>query len=153
MSSLGGTQLKLSKEAKYLGVMLDSNLSWKSNSEERIKKAIQAFYICKKTRIIRWFYTAVVKPMKLLYGGKLFALNFTSEISKRCKDLPAWESKGVLFLPPSSSGRHIGSGSNRRIPTAHDSQERSHAEGAEPAQVGCQRTQNYPTLSRTHSCG
>ncbi|KAL7739546.1 hypothetical protein ACLKA6_008672 [Drosophila palustris] len=52
----------------------------------------------------------------LLYGGKLFALNLTCEITKRCKDLPAWESQGVLFLPPSSYGRHIGSGSNSTDP-------------------------------------
>ncbi|KAL7725516.1 hypothetical protein ACLKA6_010086 [Drosophila palustris] len=29
LPTLGGTQLKLSKEAKYLGVILDSKLSWK----------------------------------------------------------------------------------------------------------------------------
>ncbi|KAL7726428.1 hypothetical protein ACLKA6_004568 [Drosophila palustris] len=77
LPTLGGTQLKLSKEAKYLGVILDSKLSWKRNSEERMKKALQAFYVCKKTfgkrwglqpRINYWFYTAVVRPI-LTYGA------------------------------------------------------------------------------------
>jgi len=77
LPTLGGTQSKLSKEDKYLGVIIDSKLSWKRNSEERMKKALQAFFICKKTFEKRWglqpyiihlFYTAVVRPI-LTYGA------------------------------------------------------------------------------------
>ncbi|XP_055856174.1 uncharacterized protein LOC129919340 [Episyrphus balteatus] len=64
--------LILSKEAKYLGVILDSKLTWKRNTEERMKKALCAFYTCKKTfgarwgmrpQVIQWMYTAIIRPI------------------------------------------------------------------------------------------
>lgn len=77
LPSIGGTTLNLSKEAKYLGIVLDSKLSWKRNSEERMKKALNAFYICRRTFgkrwglrpcIIHWMYTAIIRPI-LTYGA------------------------------------------------------------------------------------
>ena len=46
--TLDNTSLKLSNKAKYLGVILDSRLSWSSNMAERRKKAHFAFYACRK---------------------------------------------------------------------------------------------------------
>ena len=40
--------LTLKSHAKYLGVILDSKLLWKQNVEERVKKATNAIYACKK---------------------------------------------------------------------------------------------------------
>lgn len=77
LPKLDGVTLTLSNEAKYLGVILDSKLSWKRNTEERRKKALCAFYTCRKTfgkrwglqpYIIHWMYTAIIRPI-LIYGS------------------------------------------------------------------------------------
>lgn len=74
---MDGQELTLSNEAKYLGIILDSKLTWKRNTEERRKKALNAFYTCKKTfgsrwgmrpHIIHWMYTAIIRPI-LTYGA------------------------------------------------------------------------------------
>ena len=77
LPKMDGTELTLSTEAKYLGVILDSKLSWKRNTEERMKKALSAFYTCKRLfgktwgsppHIIYWMYKAIVRPI-LTYGA------------------------------------------------------------------------------------
>ena len=64
--SVGGTPLKISDSARYLGLILDRKLTWKMNIEERIKKANIAFYSCSRIlgktwgpspRIIFWMYS------------------------------------------------------------------------------------------------
>ena len=47
LPKMDGRTLALSKETKYLGIILDSKLSWKRNVEERMKKGINAYYACK----------------------------------------------------------------------------------------------------------
>lgn len=51
-------------------------LSWKANVEMRVKKALNAYYICRKTfgskwglkpKIVHWMYTSIVRPI-LTYG-------------------------------------------------------------------------------------
>ena len=37
----------MSYEVKYLVVMLDSKLNWKGNTEERMKKEVNALYQCR----------------------------------------------------------------------------------------------------------
>ena len=70
------TTIPLSREIKYLGVILDSKLNWKQNTIERTKKAYIAFYSCKRMfsrkwglspKITNWIYTSIVRPI-LLYG-------------------------------------------------------------------------------------
>ena len=62
---LGDWELPLSSEVKYLGVVMNSNLHWKRNTEERMKKK------CRNSigkswsfppRTIRWIYLAIVRP-------------------------------------------------------------------------------------------
>ena len=73
---LGGIELKLANEAKYLGVFLDSKLSWKRNTQERLKRGLNAYYTCRnsigknwglKPMVVNWIYTSVVRPI-LTYG-------------------------------------------------------------------------------------
>ena len=74
--ALAGETLKISEYAKYLGVILDRKLNWSRNLNERIKKANNALYICKKCigtnwgfspKVCYWIYTSVVRPI-LTYG-------------------------------------------------------------------------------------
>jgi len=39
-----GHQLELSKQVKYLGVVLDSKLNWKEHVDAKYKRALAAFY-------------------------------------------------------------------------------------------------------------
>uniref|UniRef100_UPI002FDBDCFD RNA-directed DNA polymerase n=1 Tax=Streptomyces sp. IBSBF 2390 TaxID=2903533 RepID=UPI002FDBDCFD len=73
---LEGKSLKLSSEAKYLVVVLDSKLNWNRNIEERVKKAHAAFYLCRgalgkswglSPKLTFWILVAVVRPI-LIYG-------------------------------------------------------------------------------------
>lgn len=69
---LNNTPLTLKDKAKYLGTILDRKLNFKANTDERIKKACNSFYACKKAigknwgfspKIIHWIYTSVVRPV------------------------------------------------------------------------------------------
>ena len=75
--SLGDTVLDIKTKAKYLGIILDSKLSWKLNIEERVKKASCTLYSCKRmlgatwglnSALVHWIYTAIVRPI-LTYGA------------------------------------------------------------------------------------
>ncbi|WP_333765066.1 reverse transcriptase domain-containing protein, partial [Streptomyces sp. IBSBF 2390] len=64
-------------KAKYLGVIIDSKLTWKDNAMERVKKSINAFYACRSAfgkswglspKIILWIYKAIIRPI-LMYGA------------------------------------------------------------------------------------
>jgi len=68
--------LEVSSEAKFLGVILDRKLDWKSNVASRCNKALVALYTCKAAigkkwglnpGITYWIFTAVVRPI-LFYG-------------------------------------------------------------------------------------
>lgn len=90
-----GQTLTLSQEAKYLGVILDAKLSWKRNVEERMKKGVNAFYICRKMfgrkwglqpKLIHWLYTAVVRPI-ITYGALVWweAMNKRTYVGRLAK--------------------------------------------------------------------
>jgi hypothetical protein len=86
--SLNGTMLVLTDKARFLGILLDSKLSWKPNTIERVKKATVALYSCKnaigrkwglKPELVHWLYTAVVRPI-LLYGVCVCVVASSGEI-------------------------------------------------------------------------
>ncbi|XP_050522055.1 uncharacterized protein LOC126894808 [Daktulosphaira vitifoliae] len=75
--TLNGQEISLKSEVKYLGIILDSKLKWKSHVESRIKKAMTPLWTCSralgktwglKPRVMYWLYTSVIKPM-ILYGA------------------------------------------------------------------------------------
>ena len=71
-----GSEVHVSDEVKYLGVILDSKLNWSAHIELRIKKACMAFGQCRraigknwglKPEHIHWIYNTIVRPI-LAYG-------------------------------------------------------------------------------------
>ena len=69
---LYGNNIQLKNQAKYLGVILDSKLSWKNHVELKVNKACKTLWMCRQLfgkswglspRIIHWLYTAIVRPM------------------------------------------------------------------------------------------
>jgi len=121
---LGDATLEIKTKAKYLGIILDSKLSWKENIEERVKKASCALYACKRMlgktwglspTLVHWIYTAIVKPV-LTYGAvvwwtsmdkitlvrkmervqRLAALSITGAL----KTTPTKALETILHLPP-----------------------------------------------------
>ena len=70
--SINGSKLKLSKEARLLGVTLDSKLTWKPQIARITRKATTALMQCRKIvgktwgikpSMIKWIYTAVLRPI------------------------------------------------------------------------------------------
>ena len=62
---LKNCEIPLSNNAKYLGIILDSKLSWKLNTQHRVKRATVAYYTCRKMfgrkwglspNIVKWMY-------------------------------------------------------------------------------------------------
>ena len=41
-------EMKASKEAKYLGIVLDSKLNWGSHLQYVCRKATQAYWVCRR---------------------------------------------------------------------------------------------------------
>ena len=78
---MGGTRLAVSKTAKYLGVTLDSRLSFNPHIEGKVKAATQLLH--RAGRLVgktwgltpsraRWVYTAMVRPF-ISYGAICWA--------------------------------------------------------------------------------
>lgn len=74
---LFNTELQLSAEVKYLGVILDSRLNWSSHLNNKIEKATVVFWQCRRMvgrtwglnpKITLWLYQAVIRPM-VSYGA------------------------------------------------------------------------------------
>lgn len=68
---LYNTQIELSTQAKYLGVILDQKLNWNAHLEHAINKAKSALWVCSRTfgkkwglkpKMIHWMYLAIVRP-------------------------------------------------------------------------------------------
>ena len=70
--SMNGTKLELSKEARLLGVTLDSKLTWKPHIIRITRKATIALMQCRqivgktwgmKPSMMKWIYTAMIRPI------------------------------------------------------------------------------------------
>ena len=64
-----GRKITVAKEAKYLGIMLDSRLGWKSHLEIACEKATQAYWACSRLfgktwglgqEKVKWLLTSVL---------------------------------------------------------------------------------------------
>lgn len=69
---LYGTTLRISRTVKYLGVILDSKLTWKDHIERQVQRATNTLWVCRRTfgktwginpKVIMWYYTVIVRPM------------------------------------------------------------------------------------------
>ncbi|GAB0090086.1 Odorant receptor [Sergentomyia squamirostris] len=74
--TLNGCVIEFKKEVKYLGLLLDSKLTWNAHIQYICQKATKTLWICKKMvgrmwglkpHISAWIYTSVVKPI-ITYG-------------------------------------------------------------------------------------
>lgn len=72
LPKLYGTELKLTRQVKYLGVILDSKLLYAAHVEEQCKKAIRIMWALKGAvgkkwglapKQTLWLYTAIVRPI------------------------------------------------------------------------------------------
>ena len=70
--SMNGTKLELSKEARLLGVTLDSKLTWKPRITRITRKATTALMQCRKivgktwrtkSSMMKWIYTDLIRPI------------------------------------------------------------------------------------------
>jgi len=68
---LFGKTLKRSMSVKYLGVILDSRLTWKEHVDAKVKKAQNLMWACRtacgvawglKPRVVHWLYVAIIRP-------------------------------------------------------------------------------------------
>jgi len=68
---LFGKTLQRSMSVKYLGVILDSRLTWKEHVDVKVKKAKNSMWACRracgvtwglKPRVVHWLYIAIVRP-------------------------------------------------------------------------------------------
>jgi ribonuclease HI len=74
---LFGKDLMMTDQVKYLGIILDSKLSWIPHIESKVKKACMIFGQCRRAigktwglqpKSVKWIYTAVVRPV-ISYGS------------------------------------------------------------------------------------
>ena len=77
---LFGKEIKVSKKAKYLGVVLDSKLNWGKHLEHAREKVTQAYWACKRAfrstwglgpDKVRWLHMAVLRP-RLVYEAAVW---------------------------------------------------------------------------------
>jgi hypothetical protein len=66
-----GVTLSLSGSIKYLGVILDSRLTWRENVDVKVRKAYNLLWACRRAcgagwglrpRVVHWLYVAIVRP-------------------------------------------------------------------------------------------
>jgi len=78
--TLCGQEIARKNEVKYLGLILDAKLNWKSHIEKKINKCLRIFWSCRSAigknwglspKCIMWIYTAIVRPT-LAYGAFLW---------------------------------------------------------------------------------
>ena len=98
---VSGNPVAYSNSAKYLGVTLDSKLTWTEHFNAQLKKCKQYLFTLKKSFsrawgpkpvYIRWVYIAIVRP-KLCYAsvawGHTVRLDTRKEALKKLNQLPA----------------------------------------------------------------
>jgi len=70
--TLFGEQIEFSNQVKYLGIILDSKLTWNAHIDYITNKGRNIFWACRraygqtwglKPHVVKWLYTAVVRSM------------------------------------------------------------------------------------------
>jgi len=66
-----GVKLSLSGQVKYLGIILDSRLTWKEHVEVKMRKAHNLLWACRRAfgagwglgpKVVHWLYVTIVRP-------------------------------------------------------------------------------------------
>ena len=103
---LYGKELKWEKETKYLGVIVDNRLTFKSHIEAKIAAAKRKLMILRQVfsnswgpspKAIRWAYTGIVRPA-LTYGAIAWASSITSQ--NTINDLSRLQRLALLQVAP-----------------------------------------------------
>ena len=86
--SMNGSKLELSKEARLLGVTLDSKLTWKPHIIPITRKATTALLQCRQIVdkawginpfLMKWIYTAMIRPI-MSYA----CVSWAGGLNKKC---------------------------------------------------------------------
>lgn len=112
---LFNTELKLTHEVKYLGVILDSKLLWNKHLDHKLQRACTTFYQCSRMlgktwgltpKITTWLYTAVIRPT-LTYGAivwwKRTELNTAANRLQRFQRLACSAITGCMRTTPTTA--------------------------------------------------
>ena len=112
---IAGKVIKLSAEVKYLGVILDRKLLWKSNVIDRARKSLIALYACKSMigkrwglspKIVKWLYVAIVRPI-LFYGSIVWWISldktYLHQVIRRVQRQATIAITGALRTTPSDA--------------------------------------------------
>lgn len=110
-----GKVVKLSAEVKYLGVILDRKLLWKSKIKDRARKSLTTLYACKSMKgkrwclypkIVKWLYVAIVRPI-LFYGSIIWWISldktYLYQVIRRVQRLVTTTITGALRTTPSDA--------------------------------------------------
>jgi len=104
---INGNQIKRVKVTKYLGFMIDENLSWKTHSNIIASKLSRSLGVLRRVKnlvsykILRLLYFAIFYPY-ICYGCSLWASNFVSCYKK----IQKIQNKAVKLLSPKTLFTH-----------------------------------------------
>lgn len=83
---LFGKPLALSREVKYLGVVLDEKLTWRPQIDRIVTKTVASLWQLRKTigkvwglkpEVMHWLYTAIIRP-RISYGSVVWWKSITN---------------------------------------------------------------------------
>ena len=111
-----GQKLRYSKTVVYLGVTLDSKLTWKPHVDAKITKAKKLLASISSLvtgahgpnpKLMRWAFNGIVKPM-VSYGAVVWAHEInTSKIKTELRKLNRKALNTMVLAPPSTPTRGL----------------------------------------------
>ena len=109
LPKLFGSELTLSTEVKYLGVIFDHKLLWNKHLENKLAKACITLWQCRKLlgknwglkpHITQWLYTSVIRPT-ITYGAVIWWTR--TKLSTTQKQLEKFQRYACLAITGSMS--------------------------------------------------